>query len=457
MIANRSAWEREVDHPPSRPHPGPLLEMSVDDTVTQGVSAHPASGVAIRTPPSASSALASLAARRVLLRIGQLASDRGFLQALGLVAGLRISLGLIGYAGLRLYPGLGQPVDDPITKALLVPDSSRLWPFVGPWQRWDGLQYELVARVGYHTKDKMALRAPLYPGLVRGTSYIVGNSIGLAALVVSTVSLAAALTLLHRMVRTDVGASVADRTLLYICVAPTSLFLVADYPESLFLLLTVGAVLAARRRRFVVAGLAGGLAAVTRTQGFVIAAPLIVEAVIDALDRRRRGLPAFSVGHLGCLFPLLAVYGWDRYINARLFPGGLQALAAAQSHVTTQLGQPLYDGIRLVALHPSWDKPEAFIDLGAVLLAFATLAFMIRRVPWSYVVLTAASLLALMVQEDVNEPLSSDSRYVLVIFPVFVAMALWGRRSWVDRLILVSFAPLLGVAMFHYAHFRFVA
>ena len=63
-------------------------------------------------------------------------------------------------------------------------------------------------------------------------------------------------------------------TVILLSFASTSFFFQAVYSESLFLLLTVASFSAARRGRWVLAGLAGGLAALTRSAGVLLLVPL---------------------------------------------------------------------------------------------------------------------------------------------------------------------------------------
>ena len=74
--------------------------------------------------------------------------------------------------------------------------------------------------------------------------------------------------------------------MLFLAVAPTSLFFGAVYSESLFLLLAVAAFLAAERGGFWQAGAAGGLALLTRSAGIALLPALVVLAW-RAPDRRR--------------------------------------------------------------------------------------------------------------------------------------------------------------------------
>src|SRR5207302_5745906 len=89
----------------------------------------------------------------------------------------------------------------------------------------------------------------------------------------------AALALFGRRARLETGrASIARRSVWLLALFPASLFFSAVYTEALFLALSVGAFLAARRGRWWLAGLLGGLAAATRNVGVTLLVPLIILA-----------------------------------------------------------------------------------------------------------------------------------------------------------------------------------
>jgi Gpi18-like mannosyltransferase len=81
----------------------------------------------------------------------------------------------------------------------------------------------------------------------------------------------------------------ARRSVICLAVFPTAYYLVAGYTESLFLALTLGAFLAALKRRWLVAGSLAYLASLTRLQGAVLLLPL---GWIAYVQLRQAGLRA---------------------------------------------------------------------------------------------------------------------------------------------------------------------
>lgn len=376
-------------------------------------------------------------------------------QSILLVVGLRVGLGIVAVAGFWAFPDIlrtpGPPYDQ-----LLIPRDAGGWPFIGVWQRWDAVEYQWLATAGYHFGDRQAVFLPLYPGLVHAVGWLTGGSYAVAGLIVSSVSLVGALYLLRRLLEADFGGKVADRALTYLTIAPSAFFLVAGYTESLFLLLAVASFRAARQKRFVAAGLLATLGTVCRLQGVLLVAPLAVEACMAMVARRRRGNFLLSPAYAALLSPLAALAAWDTYVDRHLFPGGISAVAHAWGHRTVPFGLPLGEAARLAAQHPNWNAAIP-LDLSAVTLLLLTTLYAVRRLPWSYVALGAVSVVPLMVDEIPGAPLGSAGRYMIVVFPLFVSLAILGlRRDWLDRMIMAVSPPLLGITTLYFTHYGFV-
>src|SRR5262249_2545280 len=146
--------------------------------------------------------------------------------------------------------------------------------------------------------------------------------------------------------------AVARRTLLYLVAFPTSLFLAAAYTESLFLLLSIGAFLALRRHRWLLAGLLVAVATLTRQVGILLLVPLAVEM---ALNLRASRVPPTRLGWRellrmagGLASPALALVGFSFYLYARF--GSPFASATAEAGAwDRRLSVPWY-GLQHAAL-----------------------------------------------------------------------------------------------------------
>ncbi len=160
------------------------------------------------------------------------------------------------------------------------PLPSGIWRHVvDPLRLWDGLWYRLIAVEGYPEQ-----------GTCRGTtrfgrstrcrcaalSRIPGLQEDVAGYLIANVCFFVAMVLLYQLVRVDFDTPIARRTLWALALFPTSLFFTAVYTESLFLMLSVAAILCARIRKWWLAGLLGLLAALTRSHGIFLVIPFAV-------------------------------------------------------------------------------------------------------------------------------------------------------------------------------------
>src|SRR5205085_12585051 len=112
---------------------------------------------------------------------------------------------------------------------------------------------------------------------------------------------------------TDEEESVARAAVFFMFVFPTSYFLHIGYTEGLFIALAVGALLAARKRRWWVAGAVGALACMTRVNGLALMPALAVEA----WDEYRRVGRRWRWVSLWCVLPA-AAFGVLLLINLKL-------------------------------------------------------------------------------------------------------------------------------------------
>lgn len=159
------------------------------------------------------------------------------------------------------------------------------------WARWDSEWYLLIAQRGYDATDAIndlpvayspedtSGFFPLYPLLIRAVAPLVG-AVG-AGILISNIALLLSLWLMLAVARDLWGETFGTRAGLYAGTAllffPFTLFHSAVYSESLFLALSLGTFVLARRNRFGWAGLVAALATLSRPFGALLAVLLILE------------------------------------------------------------------------------------------------------------------------------------------------------------------------------------
>jgi Gpi18-like mannosyltransferase len=324
---------------------------------------------------------------------------------------------------------------------------------VQPWDRWDALWLRHIATSGYRPGREDAAFFPVYPLLEGGVGRILGGNYAVAGLAISTIALVLALFLLHRLVARDLDDRTARRAVTFIALAPMAFFLLAPYSEALFLCLSVAAFLCARQRRWALAGLCALLAAWTRPTGVLLMAPLLVEAGLDVRDRMRSGERPLRWGHLLVLAPAVGFLAWEAYVrNVLAVPDGVQGAARYWGQQVVLPWQAIADSVSV-----AWSQNGIeWLNVGAVVGLATALVFMWRRLPRSYTVYAAAMVVPMGFREAMTTPLQSDARYVVVVFPLFVLLAMAARRRWVHLVVLSAFVPLLGVLFVLFAGYGFI-
>ena len=328
-----------------------------------------------------------------------------------------------------------------------------LGSFTDVWARWDSVFFVRIAEHGYDSTS--AAFYPLYPALVAGLGRVFFGHYVVAGIVVSLAAAAGSFLLLHRIAEERLGADGAQRTILYLAVFPTALFLQAVYSESLYLLLVLAAFVLAERGRFAGAGVAAGLAVLTRVTGLALLPALAVLAW-RARDRRR------ALAGLALAMPVAAVYPlllwqqvgdpwafwnaqdrWHRHLSAAGPFGGIwRALTRwAPAHADFQ--------------HAIAVNAEDLVAL-ALFVPLAIVAW--RRFGAPYGLFAVLSLALPLSYPSARWPLLSLPRFGLVIFPLFLALAaVTAGRPRLHTAVAACSAVLLGVAVVQWALWQWVA
>lgn len=308
-----------------------------------------------------------------------------------------------------------------------------------------------TARYGYEripfettTQHNWAI-FPLYPLLIRYASMITGGY-ELTAIALSNICFLLALILLHKTVLAlGFEVAIADRAVFYLAVFPTSYFFSVAQTESLFLLLTVGSFLAALRERWWAAGILGAFASATRFSGILLLPALLLLYWQRHRFRFRPGLPGVLLIPTG----LLSFMYFLRSITGNAF--AFKDVQAAWARSNGWFFYPIYSHLTELKLFAMpWDF--RLVNFSVAILAFVCAYALFRRRQWALSFYTLASVII---------PLSSQSwmgmsRYVMVVFPVVIMLAVAGQSPRTDQIIRTTFIALLSLmTIFFAAHFSF--
>jgi hypothetical protein len=335
-------------------------------------------------------------------------------------------------------------------------------PLLSPLARWDAVWYLRIAESGFGGSDVRAAFFPLYPLLVRAVAAPFGASPGallVAGYVVALLAFLGALVLLHRLVSLELGRPLAEPTLLLLAVFPAAVFFGAPYSESLFLLLAVGAFYAARTDRWAWAGVAAAGAAATRSAGVLLLVPLAM-LWWSSQPRRMRDAAWLLLAPLGVAgyaaflglaeedaWRFLDVQdAWSRELTVPLLGAwdgfgaaidGTRQLLSGQREVV-YFEQAAGDPYRIAAIN--------LMLFGSLLFAVVACVGCLRRLPKAYGAWVAVSLVLPLTFPVKPQPLMSLPRFLAVLFPIFMWLAVWSEeRRATARVVAVS---ALGLGLF---------
>jgi Mannosyltransferase (PIG-V) len=331
---------------------------------------------------------------------------------------------------------------------------------VAPAARWDSVWYLDIAGSGYGGGDRAAF-FPLYPLLVRVGGTLCGSPL-IAGVALSCGAFVVALAALHRLAVIEVGPEAARWTVVALALFPGSLWFSAVYSESLFLMVSVGAVLCARQQRWAAAGLLGALGAATRSAGLLLLVPLAL-LWWDAWRARRAravdlawlalvpvGLGAFC-GYLalageGAGAPFSSQDTWHRAL-AGPWAGAADGASAAWAGVRQLVHGPPPPLYFDAAVGDAMAIGRHNVALFACLvLAVPALIGALRRLPLAHGAYALCALLLPLSYPVGPQPLMSLPRFVAVLYPLFLWLGWWLARGGTLRRVLVLGPFALGLA-----------
>ena len=329
-------------------------------------------------------------------------------------------------------------------------------PLLAVWGRWDAEHYLGIAQHGYFGTE--AAFFPLYPLLIRIVGVFLGSHL-LAGLVISNAASFLSLLYLYKLIEHQYNRHVAQRATFYVSIFPTAIFFSAVYTESLFLFLTVASFYYLRERRWLVAGAFGFFAALTRSEGILLIAPMAIEWVLAI---REGGREYLRYTWSDVVRPLLAMVlvplGLATYMGYLwVLSGDPLLFSHVQIHWNRHLAWPWVSILHTVhtiqTAHAQQTIANQILELAFTLLMLGVLFAGLRRLRLSYIVYMALSILV---------PLSTSSllsmpRFALVLFPMFALLALWGARPAINNAYVAFSLPLLGLFTVLFADWYWVA
>jgi Gpi18-like mannosyltransferase len=318
------------------------------------------------------------------------------------------------------------------------------------WARWDSEWYLLIAEKGYgsfewfkdygkgrYLPQETSKFFPAYPIGIRILNFVIRNSV-LSGILLSNLCSILFLFFFYELANKYMDETQARRATIYYIVFPTSFFLSAVYSEALFLAAVCGAFYFIEERKILPALLATAIAALTRSQGFLVLPALVWLSYVRIRERKMQSAVLVTLAGLaglaGYLLFVQATFGSYRWVSDSIayWRGGLQ--------------YPGYAFVRFalsnIAIH---GQHNSLIDFSFAMLNVIVLGLSFRKFPGPYILYSS-----MVVIFPLFSTLFSFSRLCLVNFPMFFWLGRYTGR--VSTGLQIFFAMLLAFFMAAFAN-----
>ena len=313
-----------------------------------------------------------------------------------------------------------------------------------PWANFDGVRYLSIAGRGYITE---AAFFPLYPLLIRIVS--LGGELFslrqfLAGLAISNIAFLIALTMLYKIVKSDFSKATARWVVVFTLVFPTSFFFVSIYSESIFILLLVSSFWFARKKKWLLSALAGAILSATRLVGVLI---------LPAIWLRFRRAIYFIIP-VGIVW--YAIFNYLKWGNPLYFIKVHGQLANGRSVTSIVLfPQTIYRYIKILLELPMslFEWWVALLEVSSFFVAAYLLYLAYKKgVEKSYLLFC---LLAFLVPAS-SGTFSALPRYIIVLFPIYIALALI-KNNFLKKGLVLVFSCLLFILLMFFARGYYIS
>lgn len=309
-------------------------------------------------------------------------------------------------------------------------------PLFYGWANFDGEHYLSIAMFGY--KDLQLAFFPAYPFLMRLVSSFFGSSLVAnvwSGIILSNTLFLGSLIFLWKVVRLDYSEKVAKIVIILTLIFPTSFYFGSVYTESLFLFLSLLTYYLYRKNKFFLAGLVGIAMTLTRLYGVF----LIFMIIIDVFKNKNNLLGAVKEKIYLLGISILGIGSYMFYCWKT--KGDMLAFYSLQTNVgehrsldLIMLPQVFYRYVAKIIPNLTWNYPPivfttllefgiALLFLIIILLGYTDLRS--RKIRWDYWIYLALGY----VIPTLTGSFSSLPRYVVVLFPAFIIVAMFLEKK----------------------------
>lgn len=326
--------------------------------------------------------------------------------------------------------------------------------FIEAFSQWDGAWYLSIATDGYRWPGSLDIQSnvvffPLYPLLGRMVGWLIGDA-QWGLFIVSNIAFACYLYFLYQLACHDLDQPSASRAILYAAIFPISFIFSCLYSEATSFAFTIAAFYYARAGKWHLAIPLAVLTTLTRLAGLAILFPLAYEYF------RQKGLRPQAL--LLALIPSgtvgFALYTW-------ILTGNPLAFASTQKAWFRRFAFP-WQTLSMGFERLRWPLGQyvtaiAIVDFASIVLFLVLSLLVFKYLPASYG-LYCIPILLLSLSTTIDPmkapPTGSIPRFLMALFPCFMALGKIGQNPYLDQAIRATFAVLLGViSIYFFSHF----
>lgn len=301
------------------------------------------------------------------------------------------------------------------------------WPVNSPlifsWANFDGVHYLSIATKGYTDNGRFL---PFFPILINWLSIIFKNQF-FVGLLLSNACFLSSLIVFYKLICLDHPKRTAFWSIIFLLVFPASFYFGSIYAESLFLLLTLLSFYYSRKKQWLTASIFALLLTITRPVGIVIFPVLIYEFIVAEKRLSAKILPIFFIpaGIIGYAF-----YNLKKWGDALYFLKSHADLGNSRTVTSIVFfPQTIYRYFKILSTIP-YQQYEWWIALFELAVFFFTITVLFlawrKKIRVSYILF---SLLAFLIPVS-SGTFSGLPRYVTVLFPLFITLALIKSRMF---------------------------
>lgn len=309
------------------------------------------------------------------------------------------------------------------------------------WLRWDAKAFLNISYFGYKSTPDVSF-FPFWPLVQHVGGFLLGGSFPgsfyISGLLLANICYYLALVFCYCLLAEDFDPALAKRALFCLSFSPFALFFFAGYSESLFILLCFAFFLLLRRGKALdwwLAGVVGFFAALTRSSGIVLVVPFLVMYVQHFWVPEKRG-DYSSFQKFRALAPIAlipaAILAYMLYLS--LTKGDPFIFRTQEGAIWNRQFTPPWITL-LMAVQAVFQSPSPLFlllntaDVIVIGLSLLILALGWRHLPWHYRLFALGlAMFVLSFPTHTVEPLMSQPRYMLSVFPITVISAFWSKN-----------------------------